>query len=553
MKLVKIGRAQGCNIQINNPVVSGLHAELLILDDGKIFIEDKSSTNGTYVAGQRIEPGVETEIRRGDLVQFGSVPLNWAQVPVPDKNTNVKHVYNIGSNYRNDMVVSDPYVSRYHAVLRIKKDKKAYLCDVGSRNGTSVNGMKIAPNKEVQVRRGDVITLGNKDITEEISPLLPKKNNWLLWAAIGIGAAAVIVGAIFGIKAILNGGGRPVDPTEVRKAVVYVTASYQLCAKIDECPINDDIWVAVMREAFPNDANPRPGEIPYGDPRAYSATAFFLDRDGNMGTNRHVASPWEQEYLSSEDKDKLRADVDRFVAEQQLPFSINSSEALEAYNTAGSMRPNVFILWRMIYNQALKEYESGREKNPINYINSLIRQMKKCKVTITGKMVEICVGYAGRNYTHTDEFERCKVVAVSPTDDIDLAILQLNTKKTPEDVTFVFDPSTYFTGKLDPMKEKFTWIGYPRGSNWALDEKTSSLEPVIRETMCTKVPSKYSFEIQGEVVGGASGSPVYNPENGQLVGVLWGYRGGGTTYGQACQAKYLKKMYDEEVGSSDSK
>lgn len=35
MKLVKIGRAQGCNIQINNPVVSGLHAELLILDDGK--------------------------------------------------------------------------------------------------------------------------------------------------------------------------------------------------------------------------------------------------------------------------------------------------------------------------------------------------------------------------------------------------------------------------------------------------------------------------------------------------------------------------------------
>lgn len=151
MKLVKIGRAQGCNIQINNPVVSGLHAELLILDDGKIFIEDKSSTNGTYVAGQRIEPGVETEIRRGDLVQFGSVPLNWAQVPVPDKNTNVKHVYNIGSNYRNDMVVSDPYVSRYHAVLRIKKDKKAYLCDVGSRNGTSVNGMKIAPNKEVQV------------------------------------------------------------------------------------------------------------------------------------------------------------------------------------------------------------------------------------------------------------------------------------------------------------------------------------------------------------------------------------------------------------------
>ena len=61
------------------------------------------------------------------------------------------------------------------------------------------------------------------------------------------------------------------------------------------------------------------------------------------------------------------------------------------------------------------------------------------------------------------------------------------------------------------------------------------------------MPSKYYFDIQGEIVGGASGSPVFDSETGQLVGVAFASRVGGSTYGCAVHAKYLKEMYDKET------
>ena len=46
--------------------------------------------------------------------------------------------------------------------------------------------------------------------------------------------------------------------------------------------------------------------------------------------------------------------------------------------------------------------------------------------------------------------------------------------------------------------------------------------------------------------GGSSGSPVFN-ESGQLVGVLWGGTSVAGGFTKAVQAKFLKKIYDEEA------
>ena len=96
-------------------------------------------------------------------------------------------------------------------------------------------------------------------------------------------------------------------------------------------------------------------------------------------------------------------------------------------------------------------------------------------------MLSISVGYAGINYTHEDEYDRCDVVAVSPSDDMDIAILQLNKKRTPDIVKFVFSPENFFTGTLEPQKDKLMWIGYPRGNMMARDQITHSIEPQIRK------------------------------------------------------------------------
>ena len=179
-------------------------------------------------------------------------------------------------------------------------------------------------------------------------------------------------------------------------------------------------------------------------------------------------------------------------------------------------------------------------------LNKIIDRLNRSRYNITGAIDYIMVGYAGRNYTHLDEFQRCDVVTDSKDKEIDVALLQLNDKKTPEEVELVFSPSDFYTERLVPLKDKLFTIGYPAGLTWALDKRAKSLEPSIKETKCSKEPSKYDFEFQEQSVGGSSGSPVFN-EAGQLVGVLWGGTSIAGGYTKAVQSKYLKKMYDEEA------
>ncbi|MBV8951904.1 MAG: FHA domain-containing protein, partial [Actinobacteria bacterium] len=66
---VTVGRGGGCEIVLpDDTYVSQVHARLF-QRDGRTYVEDLGSRNGTYVNGQRIEAA--TRLRRGDRIQFG--------------------------------------------------------------------------------------------------------------------------------------------------------------------------------------------------------------------------------------------------------------------------------------------------------------------------------------------------------------------------------------------------------------------------------------------------------------------------------------------------
>lgn len=54
--------------------VSREHAQLEIADE-KLYVTDLDSTNGTFLAGQRLEPGVKTVIRKGDELLLGRLAV----------------------------------------------------------------------------------------------------------------------------------------------------------------------------------------------------------------------------------------------------------------------------------------------------------------------------------------------------------------------------------------------------------------------------------------------------------------------------------------------
>jgi hypothetical protein len=86
--------------------------------------------------------------------------LAWREARIPLLALPTEESVTLGRSRNCDWVVADPTVSRRHALLR--HDNCVWrLCDLGSSNGTFLNGWRVL--NEVEVRPGDRLTLGQVD------------------------------------------------------------------------------------------------------------------------------------------------------------------------------------------------------------------------------------------------------------------------------------------------------------------------------------------------------------------------------------------------------
>ncbi len=69
-----------------------------------------------------------------------------------------KERLSIGRSRESDVFLPDQFLSRHHAEIR-QGSGGHYIVDLGSKNGTLLNGAKI--EAEMLLREGDVITLGD--------------------------------------------------------------------------------------------------------------------------------------------------------------------------------------------------------------------------------------------------------------------------------------------------------------------------------------------------------------------------------------------------------
>lgn len=67
----------------------------------------------------------------------------------------------LGRSNKNDIVIKDPYVSGKHLKF-IMKDGKVSVQDMGSTNGSFVNGMRLGSDP-VYLEDGDKIHIGQMD------------------------------------------------------------------------------------------------------------------------------------------------------------------------------------------------------------------------------------------------------------------------------------------------------------------------------------------------------------------------------------------------------
>jgi cytochrome P450 / NADPH-cytochrome P450 reductase len=145
-----VGRDPGCDIVVADGRVSWRHA-VLRLEDGRWVLADNGSTNGIYAGDRRVS---RVEINGQAVIRL-SHPYNGPALSctVTPAATTVR----IGRAPDNDIVVSHPSVSGYHAELHQTADGYR-LVDLDSSNGTYVNERRITA---VPLAEGDVVGIGS--------------------------------------------------------------------------------------------------------------------------------------------------------------------------------------------------------------------------------------------------------------------------------------------------------------------------------------------------------------------------------------------------------
>ncbi|WP_369241692.1 FHA domain-containing protein [Streptomyces sp. R21] len=174
-----VGRDPLSDIVLDDVRVSWHHAVLRPEAD-HWTLEDENSTNGTYADGRRVH---EWGVGAGSVIRFGSAADGPRAVlvehppPVVERPSAVSmpaatgtfrqpttvrplpaRTVRIGRGGDNDLVIDDLIVSRHHAELRALPDGTYEIVDLGSHNGTFLNGQPVAG---APITPGDIVGIGH--------------------------------------------------------------------------------------------------------------------------------------------------------------------------------------------------------------------------------------------------------------------------------------------------------------------------------------------------------------------------------------------------------
>lgn len=477
MRTIKIGRGAGNDVVINDGVVSTNHAVITVSDFGEITIEDLHSTNGTFVNGKRIS-GKE-KLTSASTVVLGNHSIDWKQMvqkvsaPSPKKPqgsvsipANVVEKKTIGRNPMAQIRYNQDDVSDIHAFLCKQSDGQVLLIDNYSTNGVYVNGNRI--NGQQLLRKGDHVALSGKHPLNW-EAVYPAKIHVKTSMVVSIAVAVALVIAVVVV--------RPwnmfhKDWTAIYAehkydvALIYVQSSY-------DCTVQGKPLSAYLKGMDELDHCYIDGEgtIQSGV-MASTGTGFFISSDGKMLTNRHVVAADDEE------------------------------------------TKNEAIVYRVVQSALA---ENGFRKLAANL---------EVKYTVHS------VGIA-RNDMYIKSFSDlipCTIVKVSDKEELDVAMIQTNSKQLPSGCTIV-DLSKAVPSEKLSIGTPICTIGFPK--SFIMGQTSVGLEANNQSGEITQERGTYEYGHNITIQHGASGSPVYD-NRGRFAGIIVsGFLGISQGYNQA--------------------
>ena len=468
----------------------------------------------------------------------------------------------IGSGSGAHLKLNSQFVSGYHAELLLLDNGEILLTDKGSKNGTYLNNQRLQPNKDIPIKRGDVVRFADQTLDWRNVPTLPMPDISKIKEMRGIGTN-------FRNKYQLQGENvSRFHATLTKKSDKnwYIQDHSKNGTTVNgkAIPSNQDIKLKKEDKILCAGV---PVPNPYGEGRTVNYQKIFIMLsvalllcgvtygivrfinqfsnnpskiiDGGSNSDEEIYAKYKNSTVlligfyyykvsaGNLDLEKLDLPTEVVISDGKLKAingqrtNMNSFTGTGFYvSKDGKIVTNLHIVRPWLFDKELSvisdQYKmfmaSAAADNPA--LNAFTSQIK----------VEGVMSYIGMlpngAYFSDENLKQCRELVGHDNIEKDVAVLQLETKRLPDDNCSIVnvDQAVVDDSEIRVGSHIYT-MGFPFGLSLQ-DLKTSKgIRILANGGSITQECTEYSFGFNAPAYGGASGSPIFNAK-GQLIGVL---------------------------------
>lgn len=460
----------------------------------------------------------------------------------------------IGKSPENDFVINNPTVSRNHAILTVADDGRcARLRDLGSKNGTFVNGNRI--DKEVEVGPGSQLRFGTEAVS--LSGIIGRTRMSAVPAGgdansrvIGRGADcdirmshddvssrhAVLTKRADGAIYIEDSGSRNGTFVNGERITSRVLRAGDKVTITRNYPLD---WETIYSPSKPS------RKTPWKRVAAAAAIVLVLLCSGGAGYYAWTNRQWDKERIYREyhsavcwiyvrfgykvwvdGKDftptlcrickKKPSELVHMEDDELMPGSVERQGTAFFISDDGKLATNLHVTRPWLFSDDAEKLESG-----VNEILAILSvrdpRFSRSQVKVEGVIEGMFIVPDG---LPVSDGNAVRVTEVRGHDDVnkDVAIVQTETRELPPRVKNIIDINNADVSEdcLVEGRNVFT-IGFPYGVQVGLTSN-QELKNQVHGGSITQNRGDYEFAHDAETANGASGSPILN-DKGRLIGI----------------------------------
>ncbi len=123
------------------------------------FVELTKFANAT----QDLMSDVDYEILNDSIFKLIPTDSQFQIIEIEDSQT-----ITLGRDETNDIIIDDSYISSKHLIIKIYNNN-IYISDLGSTNGTYIDGVKLIKDEETRLKTGEKLIVGSEKLVYQLS------------------------------------------------------------------------------------------------------------------------------------------------------------------------------------------------------------------------------------------------------------------------------------------------------------------------------------------------------------------------------------------------